>query len=213
MIKINEAINNVNISMKKMRYYMFTKEVKYIIKDNKFYLEDKEYLLLKKIVVFRRLGLSFEDIDEIKKNIKLYKQLNKIKNLIPDGNKYETIKIIIDEIMNDNVDFNSMNPDKYLEMIDKYMAEGKKFYMFNEDITYEDYKSSKFNFEYMVMITLVSVFFLILCLVSKNDNAFLLYFPFFFIGLLLTLFIFYIPINLKYYKGIMGLLRRNYEEE
>ena len=86
--------------------------------------------------------LSFEDIDEIKKNIKLYKQLNKIKNLIPDGNKYETIKIIIDEIMNDNVDFNSMNPDKYLEMIDKYMAEGKKFYMFNEDITYEDYKKN-----------------------------------------------------------------------
>ena len=73
MIKIKEAIDYVNINMNKMRYYMFTKEIKYIIKDNKFYLEDEEYLLLKKIVVFRRLGLSFEDIDLIKKNKKLNK--------------------------------------------------------------------------------------------------------------------------------------------
>lgn len=213
MIKINDAINYVNINMNKMRYYMFTKEIKYIIKDNKFYLDDEEFLLLKKIVVFRRLGLSFEDIDSIKKNKKLNKPLIKMDNLIPEGNKYDTIKIVIDEILKDDVDFITMNPDKYLEMINKYMIEGKKFYMFNEDITYEDYKSSKFNFEYMIMITLVSVFFLILCLLSNNDNAFLLYFPFFFIGLLITLIAFFIPIKLKYYRSIMGLLRRNYEEE
>ena len=41
MISINEASDILSISLKKMRYYMYTKEINYEIKDNKFYLSDE----------------------------------------------------------------------------------------------------------------------------------------------------------------------------
>ena len=102
--------------------------------------------------------------------------------------------------------------ERILELINRYMSEGHKFYSFNEDITYEDYKSSKFNIEYIVMISLVSLLFVILTL-TQDIELFISLFPFFFIGLILTLVIFYIPIKVKYYRGIMKLLRREQNEE
>ncbi len=213
MISLNTAISELNISIKKIRYYMFTKEINYFIKDNKFYLSEQDYELLKKIVLFRRLGLSLEDIDEIKKSNNLNKTLLKMYNLIPDGNKYENIKIIIDDILKDKATFITIDAKKYIDKINKLMFEGKRFYMFKEDITYEDYKSSKFNFEYISMITIVTLFFILVAVFSKNDQAFIMYFPFFFIGLLLTLFIFFIPIKIKYYRRIINLLKRNYFEK
>ena len=38
MININEVCSNLNISAKKIRYYMFTKEIEYHLIDNKFYI-------------------------------------------------------------------------------------------------------------------------------------------------------------------------------
>ncbi len=213
MISLKEVSDNLHIDQKKIRYYLYLKEVKYIIKDDKFYLDEKEFILLKKIVLFRRLGFSLEEIDDMKKDKNLTKLLIKMDNLIPYDNRYSTIKIIINEMLKDNVTFYNLNEDKYLDMIFRFRLEGKKFYSFNEDITYEDYKSSKFNVEYLIMITFLTILFVIFSLISKKENAFMLYFPFFFSGLILTLFIFYIPIKVKYYKRIMGLLRRNYHEE
>jgi uncharacterized membrane protein len=63
------------------------------------------------------------------------------------------------------------------------------------------------------MITLLSLFFVLITLFSGGIEMFLMYFPFYFVGLLLTLFIFYIPIKVKYYRGIMKLLRREQNEE
>ena len=213
MISINEACNNLSINPKKARYYMYTKEIKYLIKDNKFYLEDEDYYTLKKIVLLRRLGLSFDDIDDIKKNNNLGKYLLKLYNLIPEGNKYDAIKKIVDIMYKDKVTYINMDVDKYLELVNNKIREGKLFYSFNEDITYEDYKSNKFNMEYMIMITLLSLFFVLITLFSGGIEMFLMYFPFYFVGLLLTLFIFYIPIKVKYYKRIIGLLRRNFYED
>lgn len=213
MININEACNNLSINPKKARYYMYTKEIKYLIKDNKFYLEDENYHILKKIVLLRRLGLSFDDIDDIKKNNNLGKYLLKLYNLIPEGNKYDAIKKIVDIMYKDKVTYINMDVDKYLELVNNKIREGKLFYSFNEDITYEDYKSNKFNMEYMIMITLLSLFFVLITLFSGGIEMFLMYFPFYFVGLLLTLFIFYIPIKVKYYKRIIGLLRRNFYED
>ena len=48
MINIKSACDELNISIKKMHYYMYTKEVKYIVDNNDYYLEDDQYLLLKK---------------------------------------------------------------------------------------------------------------------------------------------------------------------
>ena len=213
MININEACNNLSINPKKARYYMYTKEIKYLIEDNKFYLEDENYHILKKIVLLRRLGLSFDDIDDIKKNNNLGKYLLKLYNLIPEGNKYDAIKKIVDIMYKDKVTYINMDVDKYLELVNNKIREGKLFYSFNEDITYEDYKSNKFNMEYMIMITLLSLFFVLITLFSGGIEMFLMYFPFYFVGLLLTLFIFYIPIKVKYYKRIIGLLRRNFYED
>lgn len=213
MININEACNNLSINPKKARYYMYTKEIKYLIKDNKFYLEDEDYHILKKIVLLRRLGLSFDDIDDIKKNNNLGKYLLKLYNLIPEGNKYDAIKKIVDIMYKDKVTYINMDVDKYLELVNNKIREGKLFYSFNEDITYEDYKSNKFNMEYMIMITFLSLFFVLITLFSGGIEMFLMYFPFYFVGLLLTLFIFYIPIKVKYYKKIIGLLRRNFYED
>ena len=213
MININEACNNLSINPKKARYYMYTKEIKYLIEDNKFYLEDEDYHILKKIVLLRRLGLSFDDIDDIKKNNNLGKYLLKLYNLIPEGNKYDAIKKIVDIMYKDKVTYINMDVDKYLELVNNKIREGKLFYSFNEDITYEDYKSNKFNMEYMIMITLLSLFFVLITLFSGGIEMFLMYFPFYFVGLLLTLFIFYIPIKVKYYKRIIGLLRRNFYED
>jgi DNA-binding transcriptional MerR regulator len=212
MISINEACNNLSINPKKARYYMYTKEIKYLIKDNKFYLEDEDYHILKKIVLLRRLGLSFDDIDDIKKNNNLGKYLLKLYNLIPEGNKYDAIKKIVDIMYKDKVTYINMDVDKYLELVNNKMREGKLFYSFNEDITYEDYKSSKFNIEYIVMISLVSLLFVILTL-TQDIELFISLFPFFFIGLILTLVVFYIPIKVKYYRGIMKLLRREQNEK
>lgn len=210
MISINEACDKLNISIKKIRYYMYTKEIDYLINNNKYYLEDKDYILLKKIVLLRRLGLSFEDIDDIKKNKNLSKFLIKIDNMIPSGNKYEAIKVVIDVMLKDNVTFINMEVDKYLELVDKQMQRGKKFYAFNEDITYEDYKSTKFNVEYMIMITVLTFMFILVTLISGGFDVFIAYFPFYFLGLFLTLFIFYIPIKVKYYRRITNLLKRNF---
>lgn len=212
MISIKETCNNLLINEKKMRFYMYTKEVNYEIIDNKFYLDEENYKTLKKIVLLRRLGLSFEDIDDIKKHDNINKYLLKLDNLIPEGNKYEKIKIIVNIMLKDKVSYKSLDSDKYLELINRYMSEGHKFYSFSEDITYEDYKSSKFNIEYIVMISLVSLLFVILTL-TQDIELFISLFPFFFIGLILTLVIFYIPIKVKYYRGIMKLLRREQNEE
>ena len=47
-----------------------------------------------------------------------------------------------------------------------------------------------------------------------NDvELFISLFSFFFLGLILTLVIFYIPIKVKYYRRIMKLLRREQNEE
>jgi len=213
MISIEEVCNNLNISLKKVRYYMYTKEIDYIIENDKFYLDDNNYLLLKKIVLLRRLGLSFEDIDNIKVNKNLKKHLIKIDNLIPDGNKYEAIKHIIDIMLKDDASFINMNVDKYLELVKKNMINGKRFYDFIEDITYEDYKSSKFHKEYLIMISVLSFFFAIVTLIGGGFNMFLTYFPLFFLGLILTFFIFYLPIRFKYLRRINNLLRRKNNEE
>jgi hypothetical protein len=191
---------------------MYTKEINYEIINNKFYLDEENYKVLKKIVLLRRLGLSFEDIDDIKKHDNINKYLLKLDNLIPEGNKYEKIKMMVNIMLKDKVNFKTLDSDKYLELINRYMSEGHKFYSFNEDITYEDYKSSKFNIEYIVMISLVSLLFVILTL-TQDIELFISLFPFFFIGLILTLVVFYIPIKVKYYRGIMKLLRREQNEE
>ena len=115
-------------------------------------------------------------------------------------------------MLKDKVSFKTIASDKYLELINRYMSEGHRFYPFNEDITYEDYKSSKFNIEYIVMISLVSLLFIILTL-TQDAELFISLFPFFFLGLILTLVIFYIPIKVKYYKRIMKLLRREHNEK
>ena len=191
---------------------MYTKEVNYEIINNKFYLDEENYKVLKKIVLLRRLGLSFEDIDDIKIHENINKYLLKLDNLIPEGNKYEKIKMMVNIMLKDKVNFKTLDSDKYLELINRYMSEGYKFYSFNEDITYEDYKSSKFNIEYIVMISLVSLLFVILTL-TQDIELFISLFPFFFIGLILTLVVFYIPIKVKYYRVIMKLLRREQNEE
>ena len=197
MISIKEACNNLLINE---------------IINNKFYLDEENYKVLKKIVLLRRLGLSFEDIDDIKIHENINKYLLKLDNLIPEGNKYEKIKMMVNIMLKDKVNFKTLDSDKYLELINRYMSEGYKFYSFNEDITYEDYKSSKFNIEYIVMISLVSLLFVILTL-TQDIELFISLFPFFFIGLILTLVVFYIPIKVKYYRGIMKLLRREQNEE
>ena len=84
---------------------------------------------------------------------------------------------------------------------------------FNEDITYEDYKSSKFHKEYLIMISVLSFFFAIATLIGGGFNMFLTYFPLFFLGLILTFFIFYLPIRFKYLRRINNLLRRKNNEE
>ena len=120
--------------------------------------------------------------------------------------------MMVNIMLKDKVNFKTLDSDKYLELINRYMSEGYKFYSFNEDITYEDYKSSKFNIEYIVMISLVSLLFVILTL-TQDIELFISLFPFFFIGLILTLVVFYIPIKVKYYRVIMKLLRREQNEE
>ena len=212
MISIKDACDKLLINEKKIRFYMYTKEIDYYIIDNSFSLDDDNFEKLKKIVLLRRLGLSFEDIDDIKKHDNINKYLLKLDNLIPEGNKYEKIKIIVNIILKDKVSFKTIASDKYLELINRYMSEGHRFYPFNEDITYEDYKSSKFNIEYIVMISLVSLLFIILTL-TQDAELFISLFPFFFLGLILTLVIFYIPIKVKYYKRIMKLLRREHNEK
>lgn len=213
MINIKSACDELNISIKKMHYYMYTKEVKYIVDNNEYYLEDDQYLLLKKIVLLRRLGLSFEDIDSIKVNKNLKKYLIKIDNMIPLGNKYETIKKVIDIMNKDDASFINMDVDKYLSLVNKYMLEGKMFYSFSEDITYEDYKASKFHREYLTMIIILTSFFFIVTLISGGFSTFIAYFPLFFIGLILTFFVFYIPIKNKYRRKINELLRRKDDEK
>ena len=212
MISIKDACDKLLINEKKIRFYMYTKEIDYYIIDNSFSLDDDNFEKLKKIVLLRRLGLSFEDIDDIKKHDNINKYLLKLDNLIPEGNKYEKIKIIVNIMLKDKVSFKTIASDKYLELINRYMSEGHRFYPFNEDITYEDYKSSKFNIEYIVMISLVSLLFIILTL-TQDAELFISLFPFFFLGLILTLVIFYIPIKVKYYKRIMKLLRREHNEK
>ena len=48
MISIEKACDELNISIKKIRYYMYTKEIKYKEENNKFYLEEDQFILLKK---------------------------------------------------------------------------------------------------------------------------------------------------------------------
>lgn len=209
MISFEEVCNNLNISAKKLRYYMFTKDVDYILKDNKFYFDERQYSLLKKIVLLRRLGLSLEDIDSIKANKNLKKYLIKMDNLIPIGNKYEAIKFIIEVMLKDDATFINMDVDKYLDLVKKNMIAGKRFYEFSEDMTYEDYKSSKFHREYMIMMTVLTSFYIIATLIGGGFTMLLTYFFYFFIGLILTFFVFYIPIRLKYYRRIINLLKHN----
>ena len=66
--------------------------------------------------------------------------------------------------------------------------------------------------DYITHKLVMSLLFVILTL-TQDIELFISLFPFFFIGLILTLVIFYIPIKVKYYRGIMKLLRREQNEE
>lgn len=186
---------------------MYTKEIDYIIENNKFYLDENNYRILKKVVLLRKLGFSFEDIDNIKINKNLKKYLLKMDNMIPEGNKYDAIKKIINIMLKDDVTYLNMDVDKYLNIVKIEINNGKIFYNFIEDMTYEDYKSSKFHREYLIMISLLTLIFLIATLIGGGFEAFIIYFPYYFIGLIITLIVFYIPIRLKYYRRIIKLLK------
>lgn len=212
MININEVCSNLNISAKKIRYYMFTKEIEYHFIDNKFYIDEENYQRLKKIVLLRRLGLSFEDIDNIKSSKNLKKYLLRMDNMIPHGNKYDAIKKIIDIMLKDDANYFNMDSDKYLNLINEEITKGRIFYNFIEDMTYEDYKASKFHKEYLIMIFVLTLIFLISTLLGGGFVVFLTYFPYYLVGLIFTFFAFYIPIRLKYYRRIIRLLKEKVEE-
>ena len=213
MININTVCTELNISYPKIRYYMYTKEIDYIIDDNKFFIDEDNYKLLKKIVLLRRLGFSFDDIDSIKTNKNLKKYLLKMDNIIPEGNKYDAIKKVINIMLKDEVTYINMNANKYLDIINKEISNGKLFYNFIEDMTYEDYKSSKFHKEYLMMILILTLIFLIAALIGGGISFFLLYFPYYFVGLIITFIAFYIPIRLKYYRRIIKLLKKRDTEK
>jgi len=136
-VKINEVERAVGISKRNIRFYEKEGLLAPSRNNNNGYreYEPADVILLKKIKLLRKLAIPIEEILKIQKGIlttedALRRHLIKLER---DSKNLEQIKHLCGQMAQSALQLESMDPDKYLEEIEKMEKEGTRFMNINKD--------------------------------------------------------------------------------
>lgn len=149
-MKIQELENELNISRANIRFYEKEGLLNPKRKENGYRdYSDDDIAILKKIIIYRKLGISVTDIKKIFNNeLELQEAVSQsIENLQKEIERLNGSIELCKEIQKDNINNNSFDEEHYWEEINNDEAKGNKFvdickdYMeFEKDILYHVFR-------------------------------------------------------------------------
>lgn len=174
-MKINELEKILNISRANIRFYEKEGLLKPVRKENNYReYDENEIAILKKIIIYRKLGISIHDIrnifdGNIALNDAVAKSVNLLQNEILDLNvSMELCK----EICNKNIDNFNFDEDYYWNEIHNRESKGEEFFDFSGiDITgFDNKKRIKILIIIFMASFFVGVLYSTLCAKSYQHN-------------------------------------------
>lgn len=129
-MKIQELENELNISRANIRFYEKEGLLNPARKENGYRdYSDNDIAVLKKIIVYRKLGVSVTDIKRIfNGELELQEAVSQsIENLQKEIERLNGSIELCKEIQNDNIDNNSFDEEHYWKEINSKEAKGNKF--------------------------------------------------------------------------------------
>jgi len=136
-VKINEVEQVVGISKRNIRFYEKEGLLAPSRNNTNGYrdYEQDDVVLLKKIKLMRKLAIPIEEILKIQNGILTMEDalLRHLIKLERDSKNLEQIKLLCAQMSNSDEQLKTMDPDKYLEQIDKMEKEGTRFMNINKD--------------------------------------------------------------------------------
>lgn len=129
-MKINELEKTLNINRANIRYYEKEGLLKPCRKENNYrdYSED-EVFVLKKIIIYRKLGISINDIKNVfNDELSLTNAIeNSINSINKELSELSVSAELCNDILSENIDDKSFNTEKYWEEITSYERRGEEF--------------------------------------------------------------------------------------
>ena len=192
-MKIQELENELNISRANIRFYEKEGLLNPARKENGYRdYSDDDIAVLKKIIVYRKLGISVTDIKKIFNNeLELQDAISQsIENLQKEIERLNGSIELCKEIQKDNPDNNSFDEEHYWEEINSNEAKGNKFVdickdciEFEKDILYHAFKyyginTKKINKKYgslgliLIIFSICVIRGILGVLIWKNDSFF-----------------------------------------
>ena len=145
-MKIQELENELNISRANIRFYEKEGLLNPARKENGYRdYSDDDIAVLKKIIIYRKLGISVTDIKKIFANeLELQEAVSQsIDNLQKEIERLNGSIKLCREIQSDKTDNNSFDEEHYWEEISNNEAEGSKFVDIYKD--YIEFEKDLFN--------------------------------------------------------------------
>lgn len=129
-MKVNELEKLIGISRANIRFYESEGFIKPNRSENGYRnYSDEDVAVLKKVIVYRKLGLSIAEIKEVfNGHLSLNEAVNQsIENLENNIASQNIAIAICEEIKDKNIDNDDFDTDYYLDKISNYEAEGEEF--------------------------------------------------------------------------------------
>ena len=174
-MKVNELEKTLNISRANIRFYEKEGLLKPSRKENNYRdYSEEEVTLLKKIVIYRKLGISIGDIKSIfDGNLSLYSAINQNINSINTEMAELTVAAkFCDEILKKNVTNETFDTEHFWNEITKQENSGDKFNDFiGLDISgFENKKRIKFSVIVFLVLFFVGIIYSLLCVKLQIHN-------------------------------------------
>ncbi len=175
-MKVNELEKSLNISRANIRFYEKEGLLKPVRKENNYRdYSEEEVALLKKIVIYRKLGISIGDIKSIFDGaLSLDSAINQNINSINNEIAELTIAAkFCDEILKKNVTNETFDTEYYWNEISNLEISGNKFNDFiGLDISgFENKKGIKFSVIIFLILFFVGIIYSLLCVkLQIHDN-------------------------------------------
>ncbi len=175
-MKVNELEKSLNISRANIRFYEKEGLLKPVRKENNYRdYSEEEVALLKKIVIYRKLGISIGDIKSIFDGaLSLDSAINQNINSINNEIAELTIAAkFCDEILKKNVTNETFDTEYYWNEISNLEISGDKFNDFiGLDISgFENKKRIKFSVIIFLILFFVGIIYSLLCVkLQLHDN-------------------------------------------
>ncbi len=175
-MKINELEKILNISRANIRFYEKEGLIHPVRKENGYReYSENDVSLLKKIIVYRKLGISIPDIKNIfEDNMSLKEALEK--SISSMGNEISRLNVsteICEELLNKTVDNSNFDEDYYWQEIRFREAKGEEFFDISSIDTsgFDNRKKASIIIAVFSVLFFIGIAFSMICMgLSQNNN-------------------------------------------